>query len=313
MQPQPHDPADAFRENLKFTIMERTPSDSADAITISISPQTLSTPNGVETISVQWNNPGTSSSSDWIGIYSPETAEDNEYLQFLWVPTGRNSGTQQFEVWNLRDSYQARYFEQNPLSTSYVMKAESNIATVNPQQPLQPHLSLTERSPSEMQIRWVSSLVDGAAVKMGTSSGHYTSTFDATHYSYDTSNFCGGTASIVSPIQFRDPGIIYTVIADQLEADSTYYYMFGHDGYWSEEHSFRTSSSDRTKAFQFVMYGDQGTYSESFGVIEDIESILDEIDLVLHIGDLSYGWGNGYTLSDYAVSCSKCFCSGKLC
>ena len=195
----------------------------------------------------------------------------------------------------MRDSYQARYFREN--GTSYILDTVSNIVSVTPEQPLQGHLSLTDKSPSEMQIRWVSSLVNGAAVKIGTSSGHYTSTFAATHYSYNTSNFCGGTASIISPTQFRDPGVIYTVIADQLEADTTYFYVFGHDGYWSDEHSFTTSSNDNTKPFQFVMYGDQGTYTNAFPVIKNVEAILDDIDLILHVGDLSYAWGNGYTLS----------------
>ena len=199
-------------------------------------------------------------------------------------------------LWNMRASYQVRYFRADDTS-SYVLEGVSNVATVAADQPLQCHLSLTDESPSEMQIRWVSSLVDGAAVKMGRSSGRYTSTFPASHYSYDTSNFCGGSASIVSPTQFRDPGVIYTAILKGLEPDTTYFYVFGHHGFWSEEHSFTTSSADNTKPFQFVMYGDQGTYTNAFPVIKNIEAILDEIDLVLHIGDLSYAWGNGYTLS----------------
>ena len=157
-----------------------------------------------------------------------------------------------------------------------------------------------------MQIRWVSSLVDGAAVKIGTSSGHYTSTFAATHYSYDTSTFCGGLASIISPTQFRDPGVIYTVIADQLEADTTYFYVFGHDEYWSDEHSFTTSSSDNAKPFQFVMYADQGAFDSAVAVNQNIEAILDDIDLVLMVGDLSYAWGRGYVFS-FVVFISRTF------
>ena len=126
----------------------------------------------------------------------------------------------------MRHSYQARYFRSESFDGEmhYVLDTVSNIATVRAEQSLQGHLSLTDKSPSEMQIRWVSSLVDGAAFKIGTSSGHYTSTFAATHYTYDTSTFCGGSSSIISPTQFRDPGVIYTVIADQLEADTTYFY-----------------------------------------------------------------------------------------
>jgi len=276
-----------------------------NAVELVISPDTLTTPNGVQIIHVQWTNVQSPSKNDWIGLYSPSDSADKEYLDYFYAD-GLTNGTDQLRVWNMRDSYQVRYFGVN--GSAYVLQGTSNIATVRADQPLQGHISLTDKSPSEMQIRWVSSLVNGAMVQMGESSGRYTSTFPATHYSYDTSTMCGSSASIVSPTQFRDPGAIYTAIAKDLQPDTTYFYRFGHDGFWSEEHSFTTSSdpeSESTKPFQFVMYGDQGTYPNAFPVIRNVEAILDDIDLVLHIGDLSYAWGNGYNWEIWSNMISK--------
>ena len=141
----------------------------------------------------------------------------------------------------------------------------------------------------------MSSLVGNASVRVGTKSGVYTRSMSASHYTYDTTHMCGGSASIISPTQFRDPGYIYTAVLDELKAATRYFYVFGSDEEWSEEHSFVTSADDKDTPFQFVMYGDQGTYSNAFPVIAGVESILDEIELVLHVGDLSNAWGNGYT------------------
>ena len=90
---------------------------------------------------------------------------------------------------------------------------------------------------------------------------------------------------------------MHTAILRDLEPDTTYFYEFGSAEHWSDEHSFRTSSSESTKPFQFVMYADQGPYQRALDVIRNVEGILDEIDLVLCVGDNSYSWGNGYTLS----------------
>ena len=247
-------------------------------VSLSITPSTLSTPGGVQDINVNWNNSESGSSNDWIGIYSPANASDDEYLDYFHSD-GEQQGTYQVRVWNMRDSYQARYFTES-VESDYVLQSISNIATVNAEQPLQGHISLTDKSPNEMQIRWVSALISNPMVKIGTKSGQYTSTISATYYTYDTSMMCGGTASIISPTQFRDPGYIYTAIADNLSPDTTYYYIFGNDEYQSDEHQFTTSSADNTKPFQFVMYGDQGTYTNAFPTIANIEKILDDIDLV---------------------------------
>ena len=65
--------------------------------------------------------------------------------------------------------------------------------------------------------------------------------------------------------------------------------------FWLNEYHFKTSSNDSKKPFEFIMYGDQGTYTNAYTVISNIESIIDSIDLILHIGDISYAWGNGCT------------------
>ena len=275
-------------------------------VTVTITPSKLTTPNGCENININWYNKYQGGSYDWIGIYSPANSSNDEYLDYFHTD-GIQNGSYQARIWNMRDSYQARYFGENN-NTDYILLGISNIAEVIRYQPLQGHLSLTNNSPYEMQIRWVSGLVENAIVELGTSSGNYSVKYKASNYTYDTSNMCGGSASIISPTQFRDPGYIYTVIADKLAPDTVYYYRFGcvdcnssanatetQESMMSDEYHFKTSSNDSKKDFQFIMYGDQGTYTNAYSVISNIESILDSIDLILHIGDISYAWGNGYT------------------
>eukprot|EP01083_Nonionella_stella_P267974 905575_1 len=267
--------------------------DAPYPVRLTITPEELTTPNGVQNVNVNWFNSQKGSSSDWIAIYSPANATDTQYLDYFHSD-GQTNGTFQVRVWNMRDSYQVRYFAENG-NTDYILKGISNTATVKANQPLQAHISLTDNSPNEMQIRWVSSLIKNPTVKIGTTSGQYITTYPASSYTYDTTYMCGGSASIISPTQFRHPGYFYTVIAKNLKPDTKYYYIFGNDDYWSDEHSFTTSSADNKKPFQFIMYGDQGTYTNAFPTISKVESLLDDTDLVLHVGDISYAWGNGYT------------------
>ena len=53
-------------------------------------------------------------------------------------------------LWNMRCDYQIEYFNRNRKK----LLASSNIITVDKDQPLQPHLSLTLNSPYQMRLIW---------------------------------------------------------------------------------------------------------------------------------------------------------------
>eukprot|EP01083_Nonionella_stella_P115006 340545_1 len=267
-------------------------------VRLTVSPSILTTPNGFETIRVSWSGATMGSYEDWIGIYSPPNSSDIDYLDFFDT-YGADHGTHEVLVWNMRDDYQLRYFTSDAYKSYYELQGTAT-ARISPNQPLQGHLSLTTHSPNEMQIRWISSLVSNPMVQIGTTSKQYTHSFTATHSTYNTSQMCGSSASIVSAKQFRHPGYIYTAIMTGLQPNTRYFYRFGNTEYWSNESDFMTSSSQGStpKPFGFIMYGDQGTTTASFQHIEAVQKEIDNdrdmMKLVLHIGDLSYAWGNGY-------------------
>ena len=271
-----------------------------ESVSLSISPSNLITSNGFQIINMTWEwqteNYSIPTYSDWIGIYSPPTSSNDDYLDWFYT-YGLMQGSHQSLIWNMRDDYEIRY-----ISVNYgieMVEGISNIAKVIPHQPLQGHISLTKNSPHQMQIRWVSSLIldTDAMVQIGFTSKNYTQSFKATYTTYNTSKMCGSSASIIHPKNFRDPGYIYTVIVSGLAEDTRYYYRFGSELAWSDEQSFITESKNPWDSFGFIMYGDQGTNYDAQRHLNAVERELDldeDIKLVLHIGDLSYAWGNGY-------------------
>ena len=126
------------------------------SVSLSISPSNLTTPHGFQIINLSWEweitNHSIPSNQDWIGLYSPATSSNDDYLD-RFSPGEELQGSYQTLIWNMRDDYQVRY-----ISDYYgieMVAGISNIAKVNPYQPLQGHISLTKNSPHEMQIRWV--------------------------------------------------------------------------------------------------------------------------------------------------------------
>ena len=180
----------------------------------------------------------------------------------------------------MRESYQVRYLMHDLARSpeTWVVRAISNIVNVSAVQPLQAHLSLTRGSPSEMQIRWVSGAVDNASVVIREKSAPISEsrTLRATSSTYDTSHMCGGLASIVSPQHFRCPGLIHTVIAQDLKPDTRYCYVLGSTAQWSAERAFRTPSLDKRAAFTFAMYGDQVLYPGTLPVSAELEKQMDD-------------------------------------
>eukprot|EP01084_Bolivina_argentea_P038028 70317_1 len=287
-------------DNIKYIDLKEA-SNPSIPVTLIVSPSNLTTPNGLQLLEMSWSNAVNAESNDWIGIYSPISSAHNEWLDWFYTDASLNGQYQKY-IWNMRDNFEIRYFLDNGNGTVY-FQSSSNVATVNPKQPLQGHISLTANSPNEMQIRWVSALVTNPQVYIGLNSNKYTKLYNASFYTYDTSNFCGGSASIVSPTLFRDPGYFYTVIVSELNPNTKYYYKFGSNDMWSDEHKFITSSVvGSNDEFEFIMYGDQGgaqiSDTNSWNVIRSIQNELDKEDnnirLLLHVGDLSYGVGYGY-------------------
>uniref|UniRef100_A0A0E0FDF3 Multifunctional fusion protein n=1 Tax=Oryza meridionalis TaxID=40149 RepID=A0A0E0FDF3_9ORYZ len=124
---------------------------------------------------------------------------------------------------------------------------------------------------------------------------------------FSRNSMCGSPARTVG---WRDPGYIHTSFLKELWPDSLYNYRLGHrllDGthIWSKSYSFRASPYPGQDSVQrVVIFGDMGKAeidgSDEYGNYEQASLYttnqlikeLDSIDMVIHIGDLSYA--NGY-------------------
>jgi predicted phosphodiesterase len=92
----------------------------------------------------------------------------------------------------------------------------------------------------------------------------------------------------------------HTVILNDLEPNMTYYYRVGGDGEWSEVFSFVTLEENPRKIIVGAI-ADHGTSSNAQETTNHMEN--EDMDLVIHAGDISYanGAGSGNGIGDQSV------------
>eukprot|EP01121_Diplochlamys_sp_Union-15-3_P003024 TRINITY_DN1285_c0_g1_i1.p1 TRINITY_DN1285_c0_g1~~TRINITY_DN1285_c0_g1_i1.p1 ORF type:complete len:505 (+),score=80.78 TRINITY_DN1285_c0_g1_i1:262-1776(+) len=158
--------------------------------------------------------------------------------------------------------------------------------------PQQIHLSVTDK-PSEMVVMWITRDKLNSVVQYGTTSKHYN--MNAT-----------GTISTYSAGIDGWTGWIHTVILENLEPFTKYYYICGNTDNWSTEYSFTTAPTDpSSEAFHsniFAVAADMGTYIPmGWAVAERMEedNLSRKFSLALHIGDVCYaGVGDDWELEE---------------
>ena len=92
----------------------------------------------------------------------------------------------------------------------------------------------------------------------------------------------------------------HTVILTELEPNMTYYYRDGGDGEWSDVFSFVTLEENPEKIIIGAI-ADHGTSSNAQETTNNMEN--EDMDLVIHAGDISYanGAGSGNGIGDQSV------------
>ena len=111
-------------------------------------------------VTVRWNSVQSPSGDDFIALYCPENAKDNDYIDYIKVqdsPTYKQGyGERSVQLFNLRTNCQFRYFK-NVSKDRQELAATSNAVMFEggPEMPLQIHLALTG-DPTEMRVMWVS-------------------------------------------------------------------------------------------------------------------------------------------------------------
>ena len=192
-----------------------------------------------------------------------------------------------------------------PPSPSDLVLALSDPLYFNSQEPQQGHLTFTN-VPGEMTITWVSNATQNPEVQWGFAPLQSALVHSAPAHgiTYSIKDMCAAPAN--DPQNFLDPGMIYTALMSQLPTGRLLYYRYGSaiDG-WSDIHSFhivngKQEASSRPAAggvFNFTAFGDMGVDPDQPPAALSTAHILEHInetDMVLHIGDISYARGHAY-------------------
>lgn len=301
-----------------------------DTASIKVHPLLLGL-NGEDTASVvvEYEN-DEPSNDDWVAVFSParfngsmcylenDPKEQVPYIctapvkyQFAnfseskYVKTGKAS--LKLQLINQRADFSFALF-RGGLSNPKLLAVSNSISFVNPKAPLYPRLA-SGKSWNEMTVTWTSGYnIDEAIpfVEWGWK-GHKQTRSPAGTLTFQRSSMCGSPARTVG---WRDPGFIHTSFLKDLWPNTEYTYKIGHllpDGsyVWSKMYSFRSSPYPGQDSLQrVIIFGDMGKaerdgsneYSNyqpgSLNTTDQLIKDLKDIDIVFHIGDITYA--NGY-------------------
>ncbi|EAZ45293.1 hypothetical protein OsJ_29936 [Oryza sativa Japonica Group] len=216
-------------------------------------------------------------------------------------------GTLKFQLINQRQDFSFALFTGG-LSNPKLIAVSNKIAFANPKAPVYPRLA-QGKSWNEMTVTWTSGYDIKEAypfVEWGMKWSPPTRTAAGT-VTFDRESLCGEPARTVG---WRDPGFIHTAFLTDLWPNKEYYYKIGHmlpDGkiVWGKFYSFKAPPFPGQKSLQrVVIFGDMGKaerdgsneYSNyqpgSLNTTDTLIKDLDNIDIVFHIGDITYA--NGY-------------------
>ncbi|RDX86030.1 putative inactive purple acid phosphatase 27, partial [Mucuna pruriens] len=279
------------------------------------------------TVDIDYPDP---SADDWVGVFSPakfnsstcppvnEPKEEIPYIcsapikfKFMnysnshYTKTGKAS--LKFKLINQRADFSFALFSGGLLNPKLV--ALSNfISFVNPKVPLYPRLA-QGKSWDEMTVTWTSGYDINEAtpfVEWGPKDKTQVQSPAGT-LTFGRNSMCGSPARTVG---WRDPGFIHTSFLKNLWPNSMYTYRLGHllsDGsyIWSKKYSFKSSPYPGQDSLQrVIIFGDMGKaerdgsneYSDfqpgSLNTTDQLIKDLENIDIVFHIGDITYA--NGY-------------------
>ncbi|WOL17959.1 putative inactive purple acid phosphatase 27 [Canna indica] len=282
----------------------------------------------IEWVTVEIGNPK-ATADDWIGVFSPAkfnastcpiTNDKDEvpvicsapikyqfanYSNSNYAKDGKNS--LQFRLINQREDFSFALFSGG-LENPKLIAVSNSISFANPKAPVYPRLA-QGKSWNEMTVTWTSGYDIKEAlpfVEWGPKWGPVTRSPAGT-LTFSRRSMCGSPARTYG---WRHPGFIHTSFLKELWPNAQYTYKLGHQllngSYiWSKTYSFRASPFPGQNSLQqVVIFGDMGKAERdssndynnyqpgSLNTTDMIAKDLDNIDIVLHIGDITYA--NGY-------------------
>lgn len=262
-------------------------------------------------VTVMWDSMPNPESHDWIGLYCGEESgvSPNNVLDWMYVPLVNESGSAVFRnLINMRCNYFFRYYRDLP-DGSYGLMAESNeVVPLNGfNAPMHGRLSLTGQV-NEMQVTWTSGSTaqahQGVRYSRNCAVQQSSGGWDGEVYNisapttYEATDMCQVPATTVGQATFRPVGYFHTVTLTALEPGTEYCYQFGNDiDGWSSIDSFYSSmTTGADQGVTLIAYGDMGVGASpaATSTLLRVAAEIDEVDLLLHFGDISYARGYGY-------------------
>ncbi|KAL5224861.1 hypothetical protein ABZP36_011500 [Zizania latifolia] len=281
-----------------------------------------------EWVEVEFFHPNPSD-DDWIGVFSPanfsaaicesETVSQSEPLlctapiKFQAANFGNDGysksgkGHLKLQLINQREDFSFALFSGG-LKMPKLIAVSNTVAFANPKAPVYPRLA-QGKAWNEMTVTWTSGYDFKEAlpfVEWGMKGGHRLLSPAGT-LTFDRNSMCGAPALTVG---WRHPGYIHTSHMKELWPDSVYTYRLGHrlpngTHIWSRSYRFKASPYPGQDSLQrVVIFGDMGkaeadgsnefndfqpgSLNTTYQIIRDLENI----DMVVHIGDICYA--NGY-------------------
>ncbi|PKA59851.1 putative inactive purple acid phosphatase 1 [Apostasia shenzhenica] len=281
-----------------------------------------------EWVSLEYSHPSPSS-DDWIGVFSPANFSSSicepesgreespllctspvkfqyaNYTNGYYQATGH--GSLKLQLINQREDFSFALFSGG-ITNPKLIAVSNTIAFAYPKAPVYPRLA-QGKAWNEMSVTWTSGYnIDEAEplVEWGQKGGDQTRSPAGT-LTFGHNSMCGSPARTVG---WRDPGFIHTSFLKELWPNAKYTYKLGHRLFngsyvWSRSYIFKASPYPGQDSLQqIVIFGDlgkaeidgsneynnfqPGSLNTTYRLIKD----LNNIDMVLHIGDICYA--NGY-------------------
>lgn len=202
---------------------------------------------------------------------------------------------------NLRRALQFRYYiRDQACSGNYSLVALSLVVQpLNYNEPVHIHLAYGDR----LDQMLVSYLTNSAEVvprcQYGPSPTALYLRQSGSTATYTVSDMCDGKATTRGPQAFIDPGFMHTILIEELQPSTTYFYRVGSDEYgWSSIFSFTNRPASADEPVTMIAYGDLGLALVAPGTTSTIDRVVNrvmasDITCLLHIGDVSYARGFG--------------------
>jgi acid phosphatase type 7 len=278
---------------------------------VSIIPSTSVILQNLDFINISISNPNPDA-LDAIVLYAPSTVVFNETYPIEWfvcadidaayLSTGNVTAT--FRMVNLRTDFVlvlVKSIEDYPNRVT-VIGTSQPVIFANANEPRSPRLTLSHQ-PNSMVLTWSSLFSDlnPRVLINNVKTPNIVRTLFATSSTYTRDDMCNSPANSTG---WFEPGMIHSVVLDNLIEGEVYNYTFGDDSAlyrFPQQFSLPSSSYP----LQFVAFGDMGQvhldgssqpniFIPSENTTKLINKILqdgEKIDAVLHIGDLSYAMG----------------------